>query len=248
MRRSSKTLKECASTSQGILLFAYCFVELIIWYSRGGDYIPLSFILGFYVTQVSKVNPLRTGPTFDDQVVNRWWLQFGTIPWSDRLALALTTYLPGRARYLVKTRMWLMCDIRGARLRGKVIRLATVSNILALRRYLNIPAPVLAWHIYLRLLYIFAWHTSTCLGLAYLYLLYIWTCTCDSHYPDIPASVAEFLKVAIMQSHYCVKYLRIGAMFGLMDAKQEKLALLEILLFSTYLQNVQFSVAHLGLM
>jgi len=80
------------------------FERMCVYFARGGDYIPLSFILGFYVTQV----------------VNRWWLQFRTIPWSDRLAFALITYLPGNGRE--------------ARLRKRVIRLASLSNILALRR------------------------------------------------------------------------------------------------------------------
>jgi len=80
------------------------FEKMCVYLDRGGDYIPLSFILGFYVTQV----------------VNRWWLQFTTIPWSDRLAFALTSYLPGTGR--------------AAALRRRIIRLASVSNILALRR------------------------------------------------------------------------------------------------------------------
>lgn len=80
------------------------FERMCVYFARGGDYIPLSFILGFYV----------------NQVVNRWWLQFSTIPWSDNLAFALATYLPGTGRE--------------SRIRKRVIRLATLANILALRR------------------------------------------------------------------------------------------------------------------
>lgn len=81
------------------------FERLCVYFRKGGDYIPLSFILGFYVTQV----------------VNRWWLQFTTLPWPDNLAMNLVSYLPGGGE-----------DQR--RIRRKVVRLASLANILALRR------------------------------------------------------------------------------------------------------------------
>ena len=42
----------------------------------------------------------------------------------------------------------------------------------------------------------------------------------------IKGGYPEFLKAAIMQSHDCAKYLRICASFGLMNPKQERLALI----------------------
>ena len=48
--------------------------------SRSADFIPLGFILGFYVTQV----------------VNRWWGQYNSIVWPDTLALNLISFMPGR--------------------------------------------------------------------------------------------------------------------------------------------------------
>ena len=47
---------------------------------RSADFIPLGFILGFYVTQV----------------VNRWWGQYNSIVWPDTLALNLMSFMPGR--------------------------------------------------------------------------------------------------------------------------------------------------------
>ena len=48
--------------------------------SRSADFIPLGFILGFYVTQV----------------VERWWGQYNSIVWPDTLALNLVSFMPGR--------------------------------------------------------------------------------------------------------------------------------------------------------
>ncbi len=44
------------------------------------DLIPISFLTGFYVTQV----------------VWRWWDQFMSLPWPDRVAFRLVTYCPGK--------------------------------------------------------------------------------------------------------------------------------------------------------
>ena len=55
------------------------FERVCIFMNKFGDYIPLGFILGFYVTQV----------------VNRWWTQFMSIPWVDTLCLNLASYMPG---------------------------------------------------------------------------------------------------------------------------------------------------------
>ena len=48
--------------------------------SRSEDFIPLGFILGFYVTQV----------------VERWWGQYNCIVWPDTLAFNLMSFMPGQ--------------------------------------------------------------------------------------------------------------------------------------------------------
>ena len=55
------------------------FERVCVYMHRYGDYIPLSFILGFYVTQV----------------INRWWSQFMIIPRMETLCMNLVAYLPG---------------------------------------------------------------------------------------------------------------------------------------------------------
>eukprot|EP00092_Neocalanus_flemingeri_P066703 GFUD01081296.1.p1 GENE.GFUD01081296.1~~GFUD01081296.1.p1 ORF type:complete len:496 (+),score=133.02 GFUD01081296.1:64-1551(+) len=55
------------------------FERFCVFMDRFDEYIPLGFILGFYVTQV----------------VNRWWTQVMAIPWVDTLCMNLASYLPG---------------------------------------------------------------------------------------------------------------------------------------------------------
>ena len=47
--------------------------------------IPITFLIGFYVSQV----------------VSRWWDQFMTLPYPDVLALKLVAFIPGRVSWLV---------------------------------------------------------------------------------------------------------------------------------------------------
>ena len=56
------------------------FEKFCVFTGKYTDYIPLGFILGFYVTQV----------------VNRWWTQVMTIPWLDSLCMNLAAYMPGK--------------------------------------------------------------------------------------------------------------------------------------------------------
>jgi hypothetical protein len=42
--------------------------------------IPIAFLTGFYVTQV----------------VSRWWDQFMTLPWPDKIAFKLVSFIPGK--------------------------------------------------------------------------------------------------------------------------------------------------------
>ena len=60
-----------------------------IFCDRFSTLIPITFLTGFYVTQV----------------VNRWWDQFMSLPWPDRLALKLVSFCPGTVshyKYLCK--------------------------------------------------------------------------------------------------------------------------------------------------
>merc|ERR1719394_1334184 len=50
-----------------------------VYCERFSRVIPISFLLGFYVTQV----------------VSRWWAQFMSLPWPDTLARYMAVYLPG---------------------------------------------------------------------------------------------------------------------------------------------------------
>jgi len=66
--------------------------------------IPISFLLGFYVSQV----------------VSRWWSQFMTLPWPDTLARYLAVYLPGT-------------DAKSRHYRRTICRWVNLGNVLALR-------------------------------------------------------------------------------------------------------------------
>ena len=53
------------------------------FFSRFRSLIPITFLTGFYVSQV----------------VSRYWDQFMSLPWPDRLALKLVSYIPGKVRH-----------------------------------------------------------------------------------------------------------------------------------------------------
>ena len=80
------------------------FERMCVYFRRNGDAIPLSFILGFYVTQV----------------VTRWWGQFNSLAWPDTLAMNLLSYLPGKGK--------------PKKIRRLVVRWANLANIMTLRR------------------------------------------------------------------------------------------------------------------
>ena len=80
------------------------FERLCVYFGRFDDWIPIGFVLGFYVTQV----------------VQLWWGMFNAIPWPDHLALNLISFLPGAGEK--------------RRVRRYVVRLANLSAILCLRR------------------------------------------------------------------------------------------------------------------
>ena len=65
------------------------FELLCIYARRFSGLIPISFLTGFYVTQV----------------VSRWWSEFLTLPWPDKIAFKLVSYIPGKVliHYLLTT-------------------------------------------------------------------------------------------------------------------------------------------------
>lgn len=60
------------------------FEMLCIYSKKSAQLIPISFLTGFYVTQV----------------VTRWWDQFMSLPWPDKIALRLVSYVPGKVKPL----------------------------------------------------------------------------------------------------------------------------------------------------
>ncbi|XP_054461034.1 bestrophin-2-like [Anoplopoma fimbria] len=80
------------------------FEKLAIYCNHYASLIPMSFVLGFYVTLV----------------VNRWWSQYSSIPLPDRLMCVLSGGLQGT-------------DERGRLLRRTMMRYASLSALLILR-------------------------------------------------------------------------------------------------------------------
>ncbi|XP_009637142.1 bestrophin-4 [Egretta garzetta] len=72
--------------------------------NRSTDLIPMSFVLGFYVTMI----------------VNRWWAQYTSIPLPDQLMCVISSNVHGK-------------DERGRILRRTLVRYANLSAVLILR-------------------------------------------------------------------------------------------------------------------
>ena len=71
--------------SQRVVLFEHepyrqGFEIFCIYAGRFSNLIPISFLTGFYV----------------NQVVNRWWDEFMSLPWPDKIAFRLVSYIPGK--------------------------------------------------------------------------------------------------------------------------------------------------------
>jgi len=75
-----------------------------VYCERFSGVIPISFLLGFYVTQV----------------VSRWWAQFMSLPWPDTLARYMAVYMPGT-------------DEVSRNYRRTVVRWCCLGNVMALR-------------------------------------------------------------------------------------------------------------------
>ncbi|XP_019386866.1 PREDICTED: bestrophin-4 [Crocodylus porosus] len=82
----------------------HLFTKVAQYCDRSTDLIPLSFVLGFYVTLI----------------VNRWWAQYSSIPLPDQLMCVISSTVHGR-------------DERGRLLRRTLVRYANLSAVLILR-------------------------------------------------------------------------------------------------------------------
>nr|XP_020845956.1 bestrophin-3 [Phascolarctos cinereus] len=80
------------------------FEKLSIYCDRYAEQIPVTFVLGFYVTLV----------------VNRWWNQFVNLPWPDRLMFLISSSVHGRDEY-------------GRLLRRTLMRYVNLTSLLIFR-------------------------------------------------------------------------------------------------------------------
>ncbi|XP_030725802.1 bestrophin-4 [Globicephala melas] len=80
------------------------YAQVARYCNRSAELIPLSFVLGFYVTLV----------------VNRWWAQYTSIPLPDQLMCVISASVHG-------------VDQRGRLLRRTLIRYANLASVLVLR-------------------------------------------------------------------------------------------------------------------
>lgn len=68
-----------------------------MYFSQQSETIPMSFVLGFYVSLV----------------VKRWWDQYKLLPWPDTLALFLNAGIPGAvSTYYFLMHSYAMNDVR----------------------------------------------------------------------------------------------------------------------------------------
>ncbi|KAM6174079.1 bestrophin-4 [Erethizon dorsatum] len=82
----------------------HVYAQVARYCNRSADLIPLSFVLGFYVTLV----------------VNRWWSQYTSIPLPDQLMCVISASVHG-------------ADQRGRLLRRTLMRYANLASVLVLR-------------------------------------------------------------------------------------------------------------------
>ena len=80
------------------------FENVCIYCSKFGNQIPITFVLGFYVSLI----------------VTRWWDQFENIPWPDSASLWVSTCIQGH-------------DERGRLMRRTIVRYLNLGFILCLR-------------------------------------------------------------------------------------------------------------------
>lgn len=66
----------------GKFSFRSIFEKVRTYFGAQSESIPMSFVLGFYVSLV----------------VKRWWEQYKLLPWPDTLALFISAAIPGNVR------------------------------------------------------------------------------------------------------------------------------------------------------
>uniref|UniRef100_U5ETV9 Putative conserved plasma membrane protein n=1 Tax=Corethrella appendiculata TaxID=1370023 RepID=U5ETV9_9DIPT len=81
------------------------FERIQTYFGSQGDSIPMSFVLGFYVSLV----------------VKRWWEQYRLLPWPDTLALFISAAIPGN-------------DETGRLMRRNIMRYMILSYVITLQR------------------------------------------------------------------------------------------------------------------
>ncbi|XP_033340756.1 bestrophin family protein [Megalopta genalis] len=81
------------------------FEKIRYYFGNSSDSIPMSFVLGFYVSLV----------------VKRWWEQYKLLPWPDNLALFISAAIPGN-------------DERGRLMRRNIVRYAVLAYVITLQR------------------------------------------------------------------------------------------------------------------
>uniref|UniRef100_A0A8C2ZMZ2 Bestrophin homolog n=1 Tax=Cyclopterus lumpus TaxID=8103 RepID=A0A8C2ZMZ2_CYCLU len=80
------------------------FEKLSMYCDKYAEQIPVTFVLGFYVTLV----------------VNRWWHQFVNLPWPDRLMFLISSCVQGKDEY-------------GRLLRRTLVRYVNLTSLLIFR-------------------------------------------------------------------------------------------------------------------
>ncbi|XP_014209691.1 uncharacterized protein LOC106640244 [Copidosoma floridanum] len=81
------------------------FERIRYYFGNSSESIPMSFVLGFYVSLV----------------VKRWWEQYKLLPWPDNLALFISAAIPGN-------------DERGRLMRRNIVRYAVLAYVITLQR------------------------------------------------------------------------------------------------------------------
>lgn len=81
------------------------FENLVLTCARFRDLIPVSFVLGFYVSLV----------------VDRWWGTYKSFPWPDNAAILVSTYIQGQ-------------DVEGRKIRTTILRYINLAIAMTLRK------------------------------------------------------------------------------------------------------------------
>lgn len=81
------------------------FEKIRHYFGQQGESIPMSFVLGFYVSLI----------------VKRWWEQYRLLPWPDSLALFVSAAIPG-------------VDERGRLMRRNIVRYAMLSYVITMQK------------------------------------------------------------------------------------------------------------------